>query len=285
MAFDPAWRARLHARLDAPPATARAALVLAVRGAAPVTIGSIEPGLARALAAASLPLRSVGEGDGADEHAIQSAHWQIDLPHEAAITPTLARIADTLRALGRTSAWRHELLDVGGDGSAPIGAIERAAVRPLGIATRAVHLVVHDPRGHVWVQQRAFDKSTDPGLWDTTMGGLSSAGETSAQTLERETWEEAGLRLAELRDVAVFGHATVRRPVANGYLVEHIEMVAARLDDGATPVNQDGEVASFECLDPAALTARMHAEAFTLDAAMILVHWLGQRAAHGPLQR
>jgi len=42
-------------------------------------------------------------------------------------------------------------------------------VRTLGIATQAVHLVGTTPGGSVWVQQRAFDKAVDPGLWDTLM--------------------------------------------------------------------------------------------------------------------
>ena len=66
-------------------------------------------------------------------------------------------------------------------------------MRPLGITTHAVHLVGWTPDGAVWVQQRAHDKATDPGLWDTTMGGLVTAGESIAATLMRETEEEAGL--------------------------------------------------------------------------------------------
>ena len=266
--LDAGWRQRLAARLDAPPEAPRVALRVAI-GAAAVSapIGSIEAPLAWRLAAAGHPLRDVG------------AHWQIELPNAAALAPALAAIAQWLHANRVATGWRDELLAVDDAAGERVGAIERAAVRPLGIATRAVHLVVCDARGQVWVQQRAFDKATDPGCWDTTMGGLVAADESIAQTLRRETWEEAGLRLDALRELARFGRFTVRRPVADGYMVEHIEMFEARAPEGMTPQNQDGEVERFECLAVAALVERLHAEAFTREAAMILARWLDHR--HG----
>jgi 8-oxo-dGTP pyrophosphatase MutT (NUDIX family) len=111
-------------------------------------------------------------------------------------------------------------------------------------------------------------------MWDTTMGGLVSAKESISQTLARETWEEAGLQTDELLGLAPFGRFTVRRPVPDGYMVEHIHMFEARLPDAMQPVNQDGEVERFECLDREALIERLHADAFTLEAAAILVAWL-----------
>ena len=73
--------------------------------------------------------------------------------------------------------------------------MERAVVRPLGITTFAVHLLA-SPDGRHWVQQRSLTKPNDPGLWDTLMGGMIPASDSMAQALERETWEEAGLRLS-----------------------------------------------------------------------------------------
>ena len=80
----------------------------------------------------------------------------------------------------------------------------------------------------------------------------------------------------ELRGVQPFGRLTVRRPVAEGYVVEHIEMFAAIVPSGMVPVNQDGEVERFECLTLASLVERMHADQFTPEAAMILTTWLVQ---------
>ena len=183
---------------------------------------------------------------------------------------------EALHREGLGSTWRDELLAVTDASGTPHARVERAAVRPLGIATRAVHLVGVADNGSVWVQQRALDKATDPGLWDTLMGGLQSADESDAQTLERETWEEAGLRLADLADLHAAGRLVVRRPVADGYMVEHIEVFAAIVPDGRVPINRDGEVARFECLDPAALQRRIENGEFTLEAALILAGTLGK---------
>lgn len=221
-------------------------------------VGSVEPALARRMVAAGLPIAAAAAG------------WRIDA--EAGADAALARIAQWLHREGLGSRWRDELLAVIDAAGAQRGRIERAAVRPLGIATRAVHLVGLARDGRVWVQQRAFDKATDPGQWDTLMGGLQSADESDAQTLERETWEEAGLRVGGLLDVRAAGHIVVQRPVADGYMVEYIEIFVATLPDGIVPSNQDGEVAAFECLDRPTLRGRIDRGEFTLEAALIFAH-------------
>jgi 8-oxo-dGTP pyrophosphatase MutT (NUDIX family) len=264
---DSVWFERLQHRVDVPPAEPREALWLAPAGRMEATvIGSIEPDLAARIAADGVPIRA-GRG-----------HWRIEPESTAAVDSTLAAIANWLHAAGRAAAWRDELLSVTDSAGRHIGAIERAAVRPLGIATHAAHLVACDAQGRVWVQQRAFDKATDPGLWDTLVGGLVAAGESTRQALERETWEEAGLQLGDLPSVQPFGRITVRRPVAEGYMVEHIDMFEAVVPAGLVPANQDGEVERFECLGRADLVARLQADAFTLEAGMILAFWLEGRS-------
>ena len=189
----------------------------------------------------------------------------------------LAGIAAWLRDAKLGNGWRNELLPVGDAEGRCHAAIERGVVRPLGIATHAVHLVGIAEHGGVWVQQRSLSKATDPGLWDTTMGGLQAFGETAADTLRRETWEEAGLHLADLRDVTPIGRRTVRRPLPHGYMVEHIELVECVVPSGCQPVNQDGEVERFECIAIDALLQRLADGAFTLEAAVALVAWLQRR--------
>jgi 8-oxo-dGTP pyrophosphatase MutT (NUDIX family) len=85
-------------------------------------------------------------------------------------------------------------------------------VRPLGIATRAVHLVGACADGSIWVQQRSQDKANNPGMWDTLMGGMVSAADGLAEALARETWEEAGLHVAELGELRHGGNVMFARP-------------------------------------------------------------------------
>ena len=253
-----AWLAQLRRRADLPALAARVALIT---GAPPLRIGSVEASLAARMRRAGLPLQPRGR------------QWQVLPPLDA----SLAAIAQWLNANGITGPWRNELLAVTDEQQRTLGAIERCAVRPLGVTTFAVHLVAARADGRVWVQQRSQDKAIDPGLWDTTMGGQVGADESTAQALERETWEESGLRIAQLQELREAGRITFRRPVTEGYLVEHIDVFEATLDDAVLPVNQDGEVQSFECLPPDELLRQLQAENFTLEAAIILVAWLRRR--------
>lgn len=252
----PGWLAAARAEADRPPLRER--LALHIDGG---VCGSIEPALAERLRAAAQAVRHDNGG------------WHVDGNADA----SLAAIAEWLRAEGLAGAWRDELLVVE---TGPLGAeaaIERGAVRPLGITTYAVHLVGVTGDGRVWVQRRADDKATDPGLLDTLMGGQVAAGESAATALPRETMEEAGLDIAALHDVHGAGRITVRRPVAEGYMVEHIDVFVATVPVGVEPRNLDGEVASFDCLDVAALEAALARGEFTLEATLILGAWLEGR--------
>lgn len=246
------WLAQQRAQADAAPLSPRDALWLDASGA---HIGSVEPALGQRLVDAGLPLRRSTEG------------WRVD----GEANNALAQIARWMNANALGGRWRDELLAVTDTRGHVVSHIERAAVRPLGITSFAVHLVAHAEQGGTWVQQRALDKATDPGLWDTAMGGLVAGFETVLQALERETWEEAGLRLAELRDMAALGRITIRRPVdAHGYMVEHIDVFEATVPAGVVPVNQDGEVLRFECVGKTLLRERLLRGEFTLEASLIL---------------
>ena len=69
----------------------------------------------------------------------------------------------------------------------------------------------------------------------------------------------------------------VRRPVAEGYIVEHLEVFEATVPDALVPSNQDGEVERFECLPIAALLERLRRGEFTLEATLILDRSLARR--------
>jgi 8-oxo-dGTP pyrophosphatase MutT (NUDIX family) len=258
----PAWRAHLHACADAPPRRPR--IALAWRGE---RIGSVEPELFAHAGLAHWPSLRRASWNGAPA-------WEV----VGALTPALAQLALGLRDAGFAHTWRDEQLAVCNDAGVVLGTIERAAVRPLGIATHAVHLAALDARGRHWVQQRAFDKPTDPGLLDTTVGGLVPAGEPLHVALERESWEEAGLRPRELRAVRHAGRLLTRRPfreLAHGYVVEQIDFFVGALPDGVVPRNQDGEVAAFRCLAAEDVSALLEQDAFTIDAALVLVNAFG----------
>jgi 8-oxo-dGTP pyrophosphatase MutT (NUDIX family) len=188
-------------------------------------------------------------------------------------------LAQALRSAGQCGPWRNEQLSVWAEGGQRLGTIERGAVRPLGLATRAVHLVAWASDGCMWVQQRAFDKPNNPGMWDTLMGGMVSAQDDLRQALARETWEEAGLDVHQLQQLRHGGHVDFAQPSDEaqgaGYMVERIDWFAAQVPDGMRPQNQDGEVAGFERLAPQALQQRLAQGAFTPEASLVLAAALG----------
>ncbi len=65
---------------------------------------------------------------------------------------------------------------------------------------RLIHMVVHlhvfDAAGRLYLQRRALTKDTNPGLWDTSVGGHVMAGEAPWTALLREAREELGIDAA-----------------------------------------------------------------------------------------
>ena len=191
----------------------------------------------------------------------------------------LERIALALRDAGCLRAWRGELLDVVGEGRV-LGRIERAAVRPLGMLTQAVHLNAWSPDGRMWVARRALDKPTDPGLWDTLAGGLAASGEDLDAALLRESHEEAGLRAI---DLVVHGPLRtvlrMHRRLPEGYQVENLLLSDCTLDAAAAPANLDGEVSEIRCIDVPQLWGMLCNGRFTLEAELAILDSLMVRAA------
>jgi 8-oxo-dGTP pyrophosphatase MutT (NUDIX family) len=204
--------------------------------------------------------------------------WHLDVPPDAA-TPALNALANALNEAGRCGPWRNEQLAVCNPEGEIIGTVERGAVRVLGITTRAVHLVGMAPDGQMWVQKRSQDKPNNPGMWDTLMGGMVSAADTLPEALARETWEEAGLRIADLTGLRQGGHVDFCRPSREGggvgYMVERIDWFCADVPAGVEPLNQDGEVERFELWSLDTVRQQVAMDAFTLEAGLVIAGYLG----------
>lgn len=205
----------------------------------------------------------------------------------------LATVATTLRQAGCAPGWRNELLDVWPEqplGSAssldsqPLGAIERGVVRPLGLLTRAVHLSGWSTNGHLWVARRSLTKATDPGMWDTLVGGLISSQEDVQVGLVRESDEEAGL---EAQDIAARTPlrtiARMLRQVPEGYQVEDVLTCECVLPAHAIPKNRDGEVMEIQLMAPVTIFNMLIQGAFTLEASIVLAEDLLRRASPTPV--
>lgn len=211
--------------------------------------------------------------------------WHVQA-RAAAVDAELAALAQQLATAQRCGVWRNERISVWALGPERhrqrMGAIERATARVLGLDTQAVHLIGEASDGQVWVQQRAFDKPTDPGRWDTLVGGLVGDGERLEQTLRRECLEEAGLHLDQAVGWRWAGHVDAQHPTADaqgrGVLIERLHWAVAHLPEAWAPHNHDGEVAGFACLSRRELKDWLAADRFAPDAAVLLRSYLTQPA-------
>lgn len=63
---------------------------------------------------------------------------------------------------------------------------------------QSIHVFVFDRAGNLYLQKRSMQKDSQPGKWDTSVGGHMSPGETPLETAQRETQEELGFAPAKL---------------------------------------------------------------------------------------
>ncbi len=191
----------------------------------------------------------------------------------------LAEINAALRDRGLIRAWRDESFALFDPRTHEVLAtMERAAARFWGTLTLGAHAngYVADGQGRpaaLWIAQRAFDKATDPGLFDNLIGGGVPAGQTPQEALQREGWEEAGLSAALMAAAVPAGVLRLHRDMPEGRQLEDLHAYDLALPPDVRPQNQDGEVAGFQLLPMAealALAAGASAlGAMTVDAALV----------------
>jgi len=89
-----------------------------------------------------------------------------------------------------------ELFDVVDDQDRVTGTMARREVHRLKLRHRAVHLLVVNRAGQVFLHQRSMKKDLFPGVWDSSAAGHVGAGEDYDATAGRELEEELGCRPA-----------------------------------------------------------------------------------------
>lgn len=260
------------ARAAAAQAPLRARWPLLVAGQA---VGSVEPQVVRQIELQRL-LDKRFQLLETEHLGAPACHLDVPLPEASS---ALNALAEGLRRRGLCGPWRNEQLAVCNPQGEVVGTVERGAVRVLGVATRAVHLVGLAPDGRMWVQKRSMAKPNNPGLWDTLMGGMVSAADSLPQALARETWEEAGLHVASLVALRHGGQVDFSCPSregnGTGYLRERIDWFQAHVPAGLEPCNQDGEVERFDLLTLESVRQRVAQGLFTREAGLVVAGFLG----------
>lgn len=187
----------------------------------------------------------------------------------------LAEINAGLREDGVIRAWRDETYPIVTRlGEAPMALIERASARFWGTLTFGAHCngYVADAAGrptHLWIARRSAHKPTDPGKLDNLVGGGVPHGQTPAEALLREGYEEAGLDAATMRRARPGSVIALACDIVEGFMHEHLYTFDLELPPDRVPVNQDGEVAELHRVPVAEAIARAAQGEMTIDAALV----------------
>jgi isopentenyldiphosphate isomerase len=91
----------------------------------------------------------------------------------------------------------EEIFDVVNERDEVIGQKPRHEVHANGLWHRAVHVLVFNARGEIFLQKRSLKKDMSPGKWDSSSSGHLDTGEAYDDCAVRELREEIGLDLAQ----------------------------------------------------------------------------------------
>jgi len=91
----------------------------------------------------------------------------------------------------------EEIFDIVNERDEVIGRAPRKEVHARGLWHRAVHVLVFNARGEVFLQKRSMLKDTAKGKWDSSSSGHVDSGEDYDPCAVRELREEIGLVVAQ----------------------------------------------------------------------------------------
>ena len=89
-----------------------------------------------------------------------------------------------------------EMFDVVDPDDRVIGVASRGRVHAEGLRHRAIHILVFNAQGEIFLQKRSAWKDKHPGKWDSSAAGHLDSGETYETAARRELSEELGLPAA-----------------------------------------------------------------------------------------
>ncbi|MDD5580626.1 MAG: NUDIX domain-containing protein [Methylobacter sp.] len=92
----------------------------------------------------------------------------------------------------------NELLNVVDEYDRVIDIRPRHVIHASGLRHRAVHILVFNDLGQLFLQKRSMKKDLHGGLWDTSAAGHVDAGENYESCAIREAKEELGIDVANI---------------------------------------------------------------------------------------
>ena len=131
------------------------------------------------------------------------------------------------KSTNSSSAWKNdqvEYFDVVDIFDRVVGLAPRHYIHANKLFHRAIHVLVFNSKGEVFLQKRSLDKDTAPGKWVSSCSGHVDTGEYYFDAAVRELGEEIGLYHTEDLNLAMIEQA---RP-ETGY--EHVHLFTCSHD-------------------------------------------------------
>ena len=88
----------------------------------------------------------------------------------------------------------EEILDVVDMADLVTGQATRREIHEKTLIHRAVHILVFNSKGELYIQRRVRTKDENPGLWDSSAAGHVGGGESYDLCAHRELGEELGIQ-------------------------------------------------------------------------------------------
>jgi 8-oxo-dGTP pyrophosphatase MutT (NUDIX family) len=209
---------------------------------------------------------------------ISSDRLNITLDRPRELSESLNVLANQMRLAGFIPGWRNEEFAWVDQNGHKYFRLERAAFRTFGFRSMATHINGYTKSNTIWLGRRSENKSTDPGLLDNLAAGGITADETPWVSARRELWEEAGVPQQIADEIEPVGRLHMRRPLpGRGFHDEQLYIYDLELNHNFVPTNHDGEVSGFIEVSYAEAAARILADEFTSDAALVTADFILRR--------
>ena len=156
-----------------------------------------------------------------------------------------------------------ELLDVVDENDEVIAVRRRGEIHAERLMHRAVHILVFNDSGELFLQKRSLSKDEQPGKWDSSAAGHVDSGEDYLACARRELAEELGI-VADRPLQALF-----KLPACPLTGNEHC-MVFRYCHDGPLLLQED-EIDDGEWIEPARMDRRVMDDDPALTDAIALI--------------
>lgn len=167
----------------------------------------------------------------------------------------------------------EELLDVVDENDVVIAVKKRGEIHAEGLMHRAVHILLFNSKGELFLQKRSMSKDEQPGKWDSSAAGHVDSGEEYLDCARREIAEELGIVIDRpLRPL-------FKLPASALTGNEHC-MVYRYCHDGPLDL-QDDEIDDGEWVEPAIMDRRVAGADPALTDAISLI-WTRYRHTTRP---